>query len=84
MRFMGEDYEDRIDAVATKLTAFAMEHCQRPDGQFDALLLAMAAAQFSGSNFSLLPATVARDALMLTNDRLGGSYLAGKRIGETN
>ena len=74
----------KYSRLAEKMLDFARQHCQSNGTGFDALLFALAAAQFSGSNFSLLSGAAARDALMLTSDRLGRSYLAGKRIGKTN
>lgn len=76
-------YEDRIDEVVRLMHKFAAEHCMT-DGQLDALLFAVAAMQYSGSNLSLLPPDVAMFAMQVANDRLGQTYLLAKRIGEMN
>lgn len=82
MRF-SDEYEERIQKVANQLLDFGLTHCMT-DGALDTLLLALAAMELSGGNFSCLPPAIAEDAMRLTLDRLGRTYLDAKRIGDMN
>ena len=76
---MSEYDEDRIAEVSGQLFALAVKICLLPNGQLDCLTLALAMADITASNASLLPN--GNELVDRSNYRMAQSLMAAHRMG---